>query len=258
MSSPALTSVLPMPDIALLPRSILDHPESSRGIPLDRTYQGLAKKILELIASGELSAGMRLPSERALAERFHVSRTVVREAIIALEVQGIVDVRLGSGIYVCAAPVTRTPGIDLPSGPGPIETLRARMLIEGEVAALASVERKDSDLDRIFASLATMREKVEDKQASENADREFHRCIAQATGNTVLLNVVTAMWDSAHADPLWRKIEQHFHSRTLREVVHADHQCIFTAIMARDPAAARQAMIAHLTKVIDEFTQAWR
>ena len=227
-------------------------------MPPDRTYQGLAKKILELIASGELSAGMRLPSERALAERFNVSRTVVREAIIALEVQDIVDVRLGSGIYVCAAPVRRKTGIGLPGGPGPIETLRARMLIEGEVAALAAVERKDSDLDRILATLAAMRENVDNKEASESADREFHRCIAQATGNAVLLSVVTAMWDSAHADPLWRKIEQHFHSRTLREVVHADHQRIFTAIMGRDSAAARQAMSVHLTKVIAEFTQAWR
>lgn len=231
-------------------------PSVSTNIP-DRTYQGLARQILELIASGELKTGERLPSERALADRFGVSRTVVREAIIALEVQGVVEVRLGSGIYV-AAPAARTAAFELPNGPGPIETLRARALVESQVAALAAQERKDGDLDRILGALAAMRQNMDDKRASEAADREFHRAIAQATGNTVLANMVTAMWDGARGDPLWKKIEQHFHSRALRRATQEDHQRIFDAIMARDSAAAAQAMTAHLDRVIREFTRAWR
>lgn len=230
---------------------------ASTGAFADRTYQGLARQILALITSGELAAGMRLPSERALADRFGVSRTVVREAIIALEVQGIVEVRLGSGIYV-APPATRATRLELPAGPGPIETLRARALIESEVAALAARERKDGDLDRIFSALARMREKMDEKQASDAADRDFHRAIAQATGNSVLINVVSAMWDAGRSDPLWKKIEQHFHTRALRQATQDDHQRIFDAIMARDDAAARAAMAAHLERVVREFTQAWR
>ena len=225
----------------------------------DRSYIGLAKQIHALIAaSGEFEAGSRLPSERTLADKFGVSRTQVREAIIALEVQGVVEVRGGSGIYVSAGIGARPVTFELPRGPGPIETLRARALIECEVAALAATERKDSDLDRIFSALTTMREQMHDKQANDAADRQFHMRIAEATGNAVLLHMVTAMWDCARSDPLWAKIEEHFHTPAMRAASQEDHQRIFAAIMGRDPAAARDAMQAHLARVVGEFTQAWR
>jgi GntR family uxuAB operon transcriptional repressor len=213
----------------------------------DRSYIGLAKQIHALIAaSGDFEAGSRLPSERTLADRFGVSRTQVREAIIAL------------GIYVSTGIGARPVTFELPRGPGPIETLRARALIESEVAALAATERKDSDLDRIFAALTTMREQMHDKQANDAADRQFHMRIAEATGNTVLLHMVTAMWDCARSDPLWAKIEEHFHTPAMRAASQEDHQRIFAAIMGRDPVAAREAMQAHLVRVVGEFTQAWR
>ncbi|EYS84957.1 GntR family transcriptional regulator [Cupriavidus sp. SK-4] len=225
----------------------------------DRSYLSLASQVHALIVSGEFSAGMRLPSERTLAERFSVSRTLVCEAIIALEVQGLVEVRGGSGIYVCAASPAPSPEpFELPWRPGPIESLRARVLIESEVAGLAASERKDSDLDRMFSALSLMREHMHDKQANEVADRQFHLCLAESTGNRVLLHMVTALWDSGRSDPLWGKIEEHFHTTGLREASQEDHQRIFAAVMARDGTAAREAMRTHLERVISEFTQAWR
>jgi len=224
----------------------------------DRTYVGLAKQIYDLITAGGVAPRARLPSERTLAERFGVSRTLVREAIIALEMQGVVEVRVGSGIYVAEAPEARSVTFELPRGPGPIETLRARGVIESGIAALAATERKDSDLDLLFAALRSMRENMHDKAANEAADREFHLAIARATGNEVLRLVVTAMWDNSRADPLWKKIEEHFHTPALREASQQDHQRIFSAIVARDAAAARSAMHAHLARVIGEFTKAWR
>lgn len=224
----------------------------------DRSYIGLARQIHALIAAGDFEAGSRLPSERALADKFAVSRTQVREAIIALEVQGVVEVRVGSGIYVSAGIGARPVTFELPRGPGPIETLRARALIESEVAALAAAERKDRDLDRIFAALTTMREQMHDKEANHAADRQFHMYIAEATGNTVLLHMVAAMWDCARSDPLWEKIEEHFHTSGLRAASQEDHQRIFAAIADRDPDAAKRAMQAHLSRVVEEFTQAWK
>ena len=234
---------------------LLDTREADAG---DRSYVGLARQIHGLIAAGDFVAGAKLPSERTLADKFGVSRTQVREAIIALEVQGIVEVRVGSGIYVAAAIEAKPVSFEVPRGPGPIETLKARALIEAEVAALAAVERKDSDLDRMFAALQTMRATMDDKQANHAADRDFHMRIAESTGNTVLLHMVTALWDCARSDPLWDKIEEHFHTPALREASQEDHQRIFTAIMRREPEAARVAMHEHLTRVIGEFTQAWR
>lgn len=224
---------------------------------MDRSYHRLAAQILALVEHGEFAVGARLPSERTLAERFDVSRTSVREAIIALEVQGVVEVRLGSGIYVCATQRTPAASFQVPDGPGPIELLRARALLESEIAAQAATDRKDSDLDRIFAALAAMREHMDDKTANTAADRQFHQRIAEATGNSVLLHMVSAMWDHARG-PVWTQIEQHFHTPELRLASQDDHQRIFAALMSRDAGGARAAMRAHLERVITEFTQAWR
>ena len=223
----------------------------------ERSYQDLARKIIELSHS-DSAADARLPSERTLADMFGVSRTAVREAIIALEVQGLVEVKVGSGIYVLPPGKQARHGVETPAGPGPIETLRARALIESEIAGLAARERRDGDLDRLFEALAAMRSHLADKGPYDEADRQFHLAIAEAAGNRVLQHMVQAMWDNARSDPRWDKIEQHFHSRALRETSLQDHQAIFAAISARDADAARAAMQQHLGRVIQEFSQAWR
>ncbi len=226
----------------------------------DRSHQKLAARIAGLIASGEFEVGARLPSERALADRFEVSRTLVREAIIVLEMQSLVDVRGGSGIYVCAPPAAaqaRSTTFMPPTGPGPFELLRARCLIESEIASVAAETRKDADLDRIFAALAAMREHMHDKAANEAADRLFHLRIAESTGNSVLLQMVTALWDHTKA-PIWSQMESHFHTPELRRASQDDHQRVFTALLERNAEAARAAMRAHIERVIGEFAQAWR
>ncbi|MDP9600881.1 UNVERIFIED_ORG: DNA-binding FadR family transcriptional regulator [Variovorax paradoxus] len=243
-----------MATIHELPRLSASEPDS------DRSYQKLAAGIAALITEGEFKVGDRLPSERALADRFNVSRTLVREAIIVLEIQGNVEVRGGSGIYVCApAPGAAAPpsAYTLSPGPGPFELLRARCLIEGEIAAVAAESRKDSDLDRIYGALAEMREKMHDKEANEAADRLFHLRIAESTGNSVLLQMVTAVWDHTKA-PIWSQLEAHFHTPALRRASQDDHQRVFNALLERDADGARKAMRAHIERVISEFAQAWR
>ena len=234
-------------------------PLTESEITSDRSYQRLAAQVFALIAAGEFKAGERLPSERALAERFDVSRTSVREAIIALELQGAVEVRGGSGIYVSqtAAVAPRGPSFMPATGPGPFELLRARALIESEIAYEAAKTRQDADLDRIFSALSDMRDHMDDKVANEAADRQFHLRIAESTGNSVLLQMVTAMWDHAKG-PVWAKIDEHFHTPAMRLASQEDHQRIFTALLGRDPDGARAAMRAHLERVTTEFTQAWR
>ena len=225
----------------------------------DRTHQKLAAGIAALITSGEFKVGARLPSERSLAERFDVSRTLVREAIIVLELQGVVEVRGGSGIYVNALPgaAFRSTTFGVPSGPGPFELLRARCLIEAEIASVAAVTRQDADLDRIFAALVAMREHMHDKAANEAADRLFHLRIAESTGNSVLLQMVTALWDHTKA-PIWSQMEMHFHTPALRQASQDDHQRVFTALLERNASGARDAMRAHIERVIAEFAKAWR
>ncbi len=226
---------------------------------VDRPYLRLANQIEELLTRTGIKPGDRLPSERALADQFDVSRTSVREAIIAMELHGIVEVRGGSGVYLLQSSTRTygTPAYMPESGAGPFELLRARCLIESEVAYVAAETRKDSDLDRIFEALADMRQHLHDKDANVAADRRFHICIADATGNSVLLQMVKAMSDQTDS-PVWAKMDQHFHTKSLREAAQQDHQLIFDALLARDPVAARAAMRTHLERVIKEFSQAWR
>ena len=221
----------------------------------ERSYQRLAEQIMQLILSGEFAPGARLPSERNLADRFLVSRTAVREAVIALEVQKMVEVRLGSGIYVREGPATHKT-IYVPSGPGPFELLRARRLIEGEIAAQAAEMRRDADIDRIYAALADMRDNCDDKCANEVADLQFHTRIAEATGNAVLAHVVQALWEQLRG-PIWAQLEQHFHTPQLRQASLEDHQKIFAAIASQNAVMARAAMHEHIDRVVDEFVKGW-
>ena len=228
----------------------LESPDSG-----ERTYQRLAEQIMGLISGGEFAVGARLPSERGLADRFQVSRTAVREAVIALEVQELVEVRIGSGIYVRALPGVAK-AVYVPAGPGPFELLRARRLIEGEIAGQAAELRKDSDIDRIYAALAEMRDNCDDKRANEASDLKFHQRLAEATGNVVLVHVITALWDQLRG-PIWSRLEEHFHTPVLRQASLADHQKVFSAIVSRDPMAARAAMHEHIDRVVSEFVKGW-
>ena len=195
-----------------------------------------------LLASGEFAVGARLPSERALADRFNVSRTAVREAVIALEVQELVEVRMGSGIYVRDLPGGTSPAY-VHAGPGPFELLQARRLLEGEIAAQAAGLRQDRDVDRIHAALADMR-------------LQFHLRIAEATGNGVLVQMVTALWSQLRG-PIWERLEEHFHTPVMREASLSDHQLVLSAIAARDSEAARTAMHQHIDRVVSEFVKGW-
>ncbi|MEO8566514.1 MAG: GntR family transcriptional regulator, partial [Betaproteobacteria bacterium] len=104
-----------------------------------RLYRQIADQIRSLVRSGEYTAGQRLPPERDLARQLGVSRPSVREALIALEVEGLVEVRMGSGIYVRPHDPKQVKRV---SGEGPLETIRARQLIEAELAAHAAGHMK--------------------------------------------------------------------------------------------------------------------
>jgi GntR family uxuAB operon transcriptional repressor len=219
----------------------------------ERTYQRLAQQLVETIAQGELKAGDRLPSERFLSERFKVSRTSLREAIIALEIRGVVEVRPGSGIYVRTL---RPSSLAAKESTGPFELLRGRLIIEPSICAAAALSAKDADLDAIFETIVRMKDTLNDKRANEVADKAFHVAIAAASGNAMMAEIVGDVWDRRHG-AMWEKIEEHFHTPRLREASIADHQDILAALAAHDPEAASSQMKKHIERVIAEFGKAW-
>jgi GntR family transcriptional repressor for pyruvate dehydrogenase complex len=209
-----------------------------------RLYLQIADQIRSLIAAGEFTPGSQLPAERELARRFGVSRPSLREALIALEVEGYVDVRPGSGIMVT------TPNNAVPDGwreEGPLEILRARSLIEGEIAAEAARDMKPKDVAALEQILLAMEGGTADQRDLLAADRRFHLYIAAKLANKVLLRLVTELFDQRDS-ALAQQFAIHFDSAKTWNAVLDEHRKTLAALAARDPARARKAMRDHLRK----------
>ena len=209
-----------------------------------RLYLQIADQVRSLIAAGEFTPGSRLPAERELSKRFGVSRPSLREALIALEVQGYVDVRPGSGIVV-TKPNSATP--DGLGDEGPLEILRARSFIEGAIAAEAARDIKPKDVAALEQFLLVLEGEAADEPARVIADRQFHLYIAAKLGNKVLLRLVMGLLDQRDS-PLAQQFATDFDSAKTWTAVSAEHRKVWSALAARDPDRARKAMRDHLLK----------
>jgi DNA-binding FadR family transcriptional regulator len=217
-----------------------------------RLYRQIAEQLSTLIASGEYPPGARLPAERDLAAAMGVSRASVREAIISLEVAGLIEVRVGTGIFVLRPPARgASAGSDADAGPGPFELLAARSLVEGEIAALAARDARRADVDALETAIETMEANVDDFAIREETDKAFHLALASATRNGALELVVDGLW--GQRAELWGRMQYHYHTPELALQTIRDHRAIAKAVAAHDPAAARAAMHRHLARVVREF-----
>lgn len=220
-----------------------------------RLYQSIAEDLKNKIAEGEYPVGSKLPPERVIAQDFGISRTVVREAVIMLEIEGIVSVRKGSGIQVIS-----TNTIQMDSGnsrtetalrlllsemekAGPFEMLQARQMVECMIVELAAKNITNEDIAELEA--IQLRAQHEDRARDSSWDRDFHIRLAEATGNSVLTVLVQLMWEGRSENPLWKNLHSHIEEKDLNSWC-AEHQLIMDALIARDPASARKAMWAHI------------
>jgi GntR family transcriptional regulator, transcriptional repressor for pyruvate dehydrogenase complex len=216
-----------------------------------RLYLQIADQVRSLIAAGEFPPGSRLPAERDLAKRFGVSRPTLREALIALEVEGHVVVRPGAGILVTAQKNTLPGGSD---EEGPLETLRARMVIEGEIAAEAAAIMEPKDIAALEQILVAMKARAEDEGTRVEADRQFHRYIVTKLANKVLLRLAMELFEERDT-PLARQFAIDFDDAKTWAAVLAEHRRILSALAARDPEQARKAMRHHLQKSHDRWAR---
>jgi DNA-binding FadR family transcriptional regulator len=216
-----------------------------------RLYLQIADQVRSLIAAGEFPHGSRLPAERELAKRFGVSRPTLREALIALEVQGYVDVRPGSGIVVTTPNGVAT---DCSGDEGPLEILRARILIEGEIAAEAAGLMKPKDISVLEQILVAMKDEAADEAARVDADRQFHRYIAAKLANKLLMRMAVGLFDLRDT-PLARQFATDFDNTKTWTAVLAEHRRIVSALAARNPEQARKAMRDHLRRSHNRWSQ---
>lgn len=218
-----------------------------------RLYQKVAEQLAELITAGRYPPGSRLPAERKLAEQFDVSRPTIREAIIALELAGCVEVRGGSGVYVCS---TDTHGLSTSElDVGPFDILEARIMFEGEAAELAAKLITDEELSDLRDALDAMVAENEKEPARENADRQFHNIIAKATKNEAIVSVCNYLWELRDSSPVSARILEKVRQAGSRPRIE-EHITILKALEKRNPEEARTAMREHLTRVIQQLLDA--
>ena len=208
-----------------------------------RLYHSVADQIMQLIKDGAFPPGTRLPGERELAERFNVSRVTVREAEIALQALGFINIKTGSGVYVLDPAETASPGLPTVTA---FELTEARLVFESEAAALAAKHISDETLKRLSELVETMsKDDPQFSEASADADQEFHLTIAAASGNAVVKYVVESLWKIRTEVPAVREVHAAICAVEDASHRHTEHADVLQALHERDPAAARQAMQAH-------------
>jgi DNA-binding FadR family transcriptional regulator len=219
-----------------------------------RLYRQIADQLRTLIDNGEFPPGSRLPAERELAQQLGVSRPSVREALIALEVEGVIEVRMSSGIYVrnrAARTLVDTRAVD-----GPLETIRARQVVEGELAALAAQVASPLLVSSLGEAVDLMERDIAAGLMPLRGDRLFHLRVAEAAENAPLLRVVTQLFDERN-NPLFERLGRHFENAANWRAAVAEHRRVVDAVAAGDADGARAAMREHLQRSHDRFTANW-
>lgn len=209
-----------------------------------RLYEQLVRRLLDHIEEAELVPGQQLPSERELAARLGVSRTSVRQALVALEVQGIVGRRHGGGTFLVSSDRQDTVAVLRKRRQRLPDVLEAREALEVKIAELAATRRTDDDLAAITTALDTMAADIEAGGYGVAGDAQFHAAVAAAAHNQLLVDIMAQLSD--------RITETRIESLTQPGRPHrslAGHRRIADAIAAGDGRKAASAMRAHVRLV---------
>jgi DNA-binding FadR family transcriptional regulator len=220
-----------------------------------RLHREIAEQIRGLIDQGEYPVGERLPSERELAESLGVSRPSVREALIVLEVEGSVKIKVGSGIYVLE-PSQRRPKFEREDSARerPLEVLHAREVVEASIAAEAATLAHRDHIGIIDDVIARM-ERCSGRHSTWIAlDREFHISIAAVLGNSVLTHLVEDLFNK-RMSPYFERLASYFEDDSTWRQALAEHKAVRDAINAGDPETARRAMRMHLNLSRSRFSR---
>jgi GntR family transcriptional regulator, transcriptional repressor for pyruvate dehydrogenase complex len=225
--------------------------EQVKGADSRRLYHQIADQLRELIRQGQFGEGSRLPPERELAQQLGVSRPSVREALIALEIAGCVEVRMGAGIYVKGT--GDEPASTEALGESPLELTQARMLLEGGLMAQACARATPESLGPLREALLAMREAMAAGRQALDADRRFHLAVAALAGNSVIERLVGELFNGRYS-PMSLQLSALADTRQNWQDAIREHERILQALEARDPLAAQAAMQHHLWSAHERWT----
>jgi DNA-binding FadR family transcriptional regulator len=217
-----------------------------------RLYRQVAEQLRQLIDRGDFPVGARLPAERDLAILLGISRPTLREALIALEVDGRIRIHVGSGIYVL--PTQKGAVAAAVSAAGPFELLNARSLFESAVADAAARIATPADIAKVDATIAEMRSAQHPGPQSMVLDRAFHGAVADILGNDAVTKVVTDLFDQ-RINPYFIQLASYFENADSWHAALSEHEVIRDRLAANDGAGAAAAMRLHLQCSQARFSQ---
>ena len=182
----------------------------------------------------------------------------MREAIIALEMRGVVEVHGRAGIAVLPKPISIIDfdAVNTDAGAGPFEILEARKAVEASAAAIAATRSNNYDLTILQANIESMQDNPVLREGGDATDREFHRVIADITGNAIIVSMVDALWTQQELSRLWKTIHSRIHAVDMQPIWIGHHYGILAALRGRNPDAAYKAMWQHIDSVAAELLEA--
>ena len=221
--------------------------QSLSRIPRPRLYEQLVKQLLDYIEAEQLGPGDLLPSERDLAERLGVSRATLVQALVALEVLGVIDVQHGTGAVLVHRPRIATVIKSLREHRNRLpEIVEARSTLEVKLADLAAIRRTDADLHAIDSALEVMAADIEGGGRGLQGDELFHQAVTAAAHSAVMAQLMTFI-----AEMILETRMESLGQPGRPEQSLASHRKIADAIRAQDPDNAAEAMLAHIELVSD-------
>ncbi|OLT47725.1 GntR family transcriptional regulator [Saccharomonospora sp. CUA-673] len=218
-----------------------------------RLYEQVLDRLREYVTGAGLGAGDKLPAERELAQRLGVSRTSIKQAIVVLQVQGLVEARHGGGTYLVADTLDAEPVERLVERRKRLpDVLDAREAIETKLAELAAERRTTADLDAIAAALDHMRHEIADGGHGVEGDRRFHAAVTEAAHSVLLADFMTSIADQITES---RNESLRQPGRPTRSLTQ--HTAIFDAVSRGDGKRAATAMRRHLRTVAKVRLLSW-
>jgi GntR family transcriptional repressor for pyruvate dehydrogenase complex len=226
-------------------------------IKTKKIYEEIVEQIKQLIVDGFLKPGDKLPSERDLVDSFKVSRSSIREALSALEMMGLLEVRTGEGTFIKQIKADSMMSslawaLHLDKG-SVLEMLEVRRMIEVQAVGYAAQRATIKEINELAQTLETMKNNLKNSEIiSEKADLKFHYTIAIATHNKITVRLMDTISDNLH-HLIRASRSKLYEGKYTPELLYQEHVTIYEAIKNKDPEEAKHQMLLHLSGVEEEI-----
>lgn len=227
-------------------------------IKTKKIYEEIIEQLRLLVVKGDLKPGDRLPSERDLAVRLSVSRASVREALSALEMMGLLEIRSGEGTFIkkinvdsVVTPLSWALSMERDTV---LELLEVRKMLEGQTVYLAASRAKEDNIKELEGALKAMYADIKSGEIGEKADLLFHYAIARASQNSILIRLMNTISDLMHETLKASRIRL-YEGKVAPEKLYKDHLMILDAIRNKSAKDARRYMVEHLEGVEERLKE---